>query len=224
MFLFVVCCSGSARAQACNLKIDQLAQAPELLGFRLGMTFADARTRVPQIQFGRADDFGVTKTSVNPNHDPQFDQSSFPDVRTISFDFLDGKLTTLWIGYEPTFKWPAVDEFVKGLSKSLGLPSGWSPKRNGQQLRCEGFTVFVSLIGGGPGVRLSDNAADDTIAARREREAAAAESAVTGDTATRLYYSAGCSALQNVPSTNRVAFKNKDEAEQAGYRLAKACE
>ena len=224
LFLFVLCAAGIAPAQRCTLKPDQLPNVPELRGFRLGMTFDEVKTRAPQVRFGGADEIGVTKTSINPGYDQRFDQASFPDVRTISLDFLDGKLTTLWIGFESSFKWPTVDEFIQGISKSLSLPPTWSPKRTGQQIQCDGLTVFVSMIGGGPSIRLSDDAADALIATRREEALEAAESLVIGDTRTKLYYSAGCEALENVAPLNRIRFKDKEEAEKAGYKLAKDCE
>jgi hypothetical protein len=196
---------------------------PELRGFHLGMTFDEVKTRVPQVRFGHADKIGLTKTSINPSYDPRFDQASFADVRTISLDFLDGKLTTLWIGYDNSFKWPTVEEFIAGVGESWHLPANWSPKRNGKQLRCDGFTVFVSMVAGGPSVRLSDDAADELIATRRE-EAVARELAVIGDTKTKLYYSTDCGALEMVAPLNRISFKDKEEAEKAGYKLAKACE
>jgi len=114
---------------------------------------------VPQIQFDGADEFGVSKTSISPFFDPRFDKASFADVRTVSLDFLDGKLVTLWIGYESTFKWKTLDEIVAGISKSLNLPAGWPAKRGGRQLSCEGFSVFVSMIGGGPSIRITDETA-----------------------------------------------------------------
>lgn len=220
--LFVLCWT-SASAQRCNLKPDQL-NVPELRGFRLGMTFDEVTARVPQVRFGPADEIGMTKTSINPGYDPSFDQASFADIRTISLDFLDGKLTTLWIGYESSFKWPTVDQFIEGISKPLKIPAAWSPKKSGQQIQCDGFSVFVSMIAGGPGVRLSDDAADSLIATRREQVLEAAESLVIGDAKTKLYYSAGCDALENVAPFNRISFKDKQEAEKAGYKLAKSCE
>lgn len=223
LFLLVLC-GTSASAQPCKLTTGQMVNAPELRGFRLWMTFDEVKARVPQVRFGAPDEFGVTKSSINPGYDSSFDQAGFADIRTISFDFLDGKLTTLWIGYEQSFKWPTVDEFVDGISKSLNLPAAWSPKKNGKQIQCDGFTVFVSIIAGGPSVRLSEDAAEATIAQRREAAAEAAEKLVIGDTKTKLYYSAGCEALENIAPLNRVSFKDKEAAEQAGYKLAKACE
>jgi hypothetical protein len=82
----------------------------------------------------------------------------------------------------------------------------------------------VSLIAGSPSVRLSDDAADETIATRREEAAAAAESRVIGDKTSKLYYPADCEASENIPAPNRAVFKNKEEAEKAGYKLAKDCQ
>ena len=218
----------TAPAQSnCSVKIDQLPDAPELRGFHLGMTYDQVKTRVPPIQFGRADQFGVAKTSINPAFDPQFDKASFADVRTISLDFLDGKLVTLWIGYEGTFKWQKLDEFVAGMSRSLNLPAAWLPKREARQMTCDGFSVFASVIAGSPGIRITDEVAQETIATRREDAAAAAEAAaaaVIGDQRTRFYYPSDCSEREKVPEASRVNFKDKDEAEKAGYKLAQDCQ
>jgi hypothetical protein len=213
----------SAQQSYCSLRLDRLPDAPELRGFHLGMTYDQVKSRVPQIHFARADEFGISKTSISPFFDPRFDRASFADVRTISFDFLDGKLVTLWIGYESTFKWKTLDEFVAGISKSLKLIAEWAAKHGGRQLSCEGFSIFVSLIGGGPSIRITDETAQEIIATRREAAAAAAELIVIGDKATRLYYPSDCSALENVVVSNRVTFKDKDEAEKAGYKIATNC-
>jgi hypothetical protein len=188
------------------------------------MTFDQVKARVAQVQFGRPDEIGLTKTTINPLYDPRFDKAAFADIRTISFDFLDGKLTTLWIGYESSFKWQSVDEFISGISKSLNVTGSWSPKRSGKQLRCDGFTLFVSLIAGSPSIRLSDDAADETIATRREEVTAAAEARVIADKTTKLYYPADCEAAEKIEPPDRIVFTNKEEAEKAGYKLAKDCQ
>ena len=188
------------------------------------MTYDEVKARVPPVKFGRADEFGVAKTTINPHFDPQVNQANFPDVRTISLDFLDGKLVTLWIGYENTFKWRTLDVFVEGLSKSLNVSTDWSPKRAGRQLTCNGFSLFASMIAGGPSIRIADDEAEEVIATRREATAVAAELEVLGDNQTKDYYPSDCSAKQNVPAINRVTFRNKDEAEKAGYKRAKDCQ
>ena len=216
--------AASAQQPPCPLKIDQLADSEELRGFHLGMTYEQVKARVPQVQFGNADQFGVAKTSINPHFDPRIDKVGFADMRTISLDFLDGRLVTLWIGFESTFKWHTLDEFIAGMSKSLNLPAAWSIKRSGRQISCAGFSVFASLIAGGPDIRLTDEVAQETIATRREEAAEAADALVIGDQRTKLYYPAGCAGLDSIAEPNRVRYKDKDEAEKAGFKLAKDCQ
>lgn len=225
LILASLCTAKTLPAQTlpCTTKIDQLPNAAELRGFHLGMTYEQVKTRVPQIQFGPADQFGVAKTSINPGFDRNFDQASFADVRTISLDFLDGRLVNLWIGYENTFKWQALDEFVNGISKALNLPAAWSVKRGGRQLTCDGFSLSASLIAGSPGIRITDEPAQETIATRREEAAAAAEALVVGDVRSKTYYPSDCDGRDAIPAPSRITFKDKDEAEKAGYKLAKDC-
>ncbi len=221
--MFCTCVVANAQSTSCPLKPDQLANAPELFGVRLGMTPPEVKTLLPLVQFGRPDPFGVMKTSFNPHFDSRVDKTAFPDVRTISLEFLDGKLVTLWIGYEATFKWPKLDQFVANFSKSLSVPVDWPVKRNGRELSCDGFSLFASIIGGGPGIRITDDTAQDLITARVEAALDAEEKEVIGDIRTRSYYTADCAARDQVPQASRAVFKNKDEAEKAGYTLSKDC-
>jgi len=168
----------------CTQKIAALPAAPELFGFRLGMTKDDIKQLVPQTVFPRDDHFGVSKTTINPHFDPKIDQVKYEGVRSISLDLLDDKLTSLWIGYDENFKVQTVDEFVKLISASLQVSGTWSSWRSrGQQLRCGDFQLIVTTLARGPSLRVVDLAAEDTIAARRQekeaqdeaREAASAE-------------------------------------------------
>ena len=226
VILVALCCSAAAKAQpaTCSLKPDQLKEAPELFGFHLGMTLDQVKARSALIQFGPADRFGVIKTSISPHYEPRSDKTVFADSRTISFDFLDGKLVTLWIGFEETFKWPTLDEFVANLSKALDVPGHWPLKRNGEQLTCDGFSLFASIIARGPSIRVMDEVAQGVIAERREEAAKADEAMVIGDSRILTYYPADCAAKDEVPTASRTVFKNKEEAESAGYKLAKACQ
>src|SRR5262245_8120768 len=99
--LLVTFCVSSA-AQ-CTQKLSALPPAPKLLGFRLGMTKDEIKARIPHTRFGRADDFGVSKTTINPYFDETLDKTKFENVRSISLDMLDEHLTSLWIGYDETY-------------------------------------------------------------------------------------------------------------------------
>ncbi len=222
-----------AQDSQCKVKLSDLPQAAELSGFRMGMTMDQVKARVPQVLFGRTDDLGMSKTSINPYFDPKIDKSGFADVRTVSLDFLDGRVTSLWIGYEPTFKWPTVADFVKGISQSLSLPDAWSPwKSQGQQMKCADFQLTVSSVAQGPSFRILDLTAEATFTARRiakeeEKEALAENSEeeveIVGDKQSKIYYPADCEVAKEISESNRTTFKTALEAEKAGYKPAKEC-
>jgi len=232
--LITIAASVSGAAQ-CTQKLADLPPAPELLGFRLGMTKDEIKARVPQTRFGHTDDFGVSKTTINPYFDESIDKSKLESVRSISLDLLDEHLTSLWIGYDETYKIQSVEEFIKAVSASLKLTGTWSAARGkGQQLKCADFQVFVSTVAGGPSLRIVNVGAEETISERRqakeERDSAAAESSgteeaaeIVGDKKTKVYYLATCQTSVEVPEANKVLFKSSEEAEKAGFKLAKGC-
>jgi hypothetical protein len=223
-------------AQQCTQKIVDLPAVPELYGFRLGMSKEDVKAHVPQTTFAHADDFGVSKTTINPYFDPKIDKTKFVSVRSVSLDFLDDRLTSLWIGFDETYKAQTVDEFVKGISQALRLPDSWSPwKGRGQHLRCGDFEAFVTTVAGSPSLRLLDIGAEDTIAARRlareEKDSKAEETAaegtkepeIIGDKRDKTYYPIGCTPAKEIGEPNTVVFKTTAEAEKMGFKPAKVC-
>ncbi len=224
--LIALCAGAAARSQqtTCSAKIDQIKDTPELFALRLGLTYDEVKSRLPLVQFGRTDRIGVSKTTFNPHFEPRVDPRTFGPVRSISLDFLDGKLVTLWVGYEETFKWARLDEFVTGFATELNLPSAWPVKRMARELACDGFSVQASMIGGGPSIRVTDEGAQNIIAQRREEAVAAAEAEVVGDLRNKSYYPADCPAKEDIPAINRIVFKNKEVATEQGYKLAKDCQ
>jgi len=215
--------------------MSDLPAAPELLGFHLGMTKDQVKARVPQTHFGKADPFGVVKTTINPYFDPTIDKTKFEGVRSISLDLLDERLTSLWIGFDETFKAHTVDEFVKLISQSLQLDGSWSYRSRAQQLRCADFQLSVTTVAGGPSFRLIDTAADDLVAERRqakEEQDAAVEASsasesvdpeIVADKHSKTYYLPGCESAKEIEQGNRVTFKTAAEAEKAGFKAAKNC-
>jgi hypothetical protein len=221
----------NAQDNSCKAKLTDLLSAPELYGFHLGMTQDQIKAKVRLVKFGPKNEFGISKTSISPDFDPRFDKTSFTDVRTISFDFLDGQLTSLWIGFEGTFKWKTPEEFVRGISRELALPEEWTTKGRIQQLTCSDFQLSVSMIAGGPSLRIIDLPAEETIAARRQAKEDETESAanvpeqtpVIGDTRKKVYYQKDCEALKTVPEKSRMLFDSDKDAEKAGYKRAETC-
>jgi hypothetical protein len=220
-----------AQTTQCSLKLAELPVSAETFGFHLGMTGGQVQTRVPQIVFGHTDDVGVSKTTFNPGFDPRISKTAFVGVRTISLDFLDDRVSSLWLGYESSFKWQTVPDFVAEISQSLRLPDAWEPwKLRGRLIRCADFQITVSMVAGGASFHLIDETAEQAIAARRQagdQEAAAAETEaekeIIADKQARVYYSGECRPTTEVKETNRVTFKTKEEAEKAGYKAAKNC-
>jgi hypothetical protein len=206
------------------------------------MTKEQIKAAVPQTRFGGADPFGVSKTTINPYFDPSIDKTKFEGVRSISLDLLDDRLTSLWIGFDETFKAHTSEEFVKLISQSLQTPGDWSPWRSrGLQLRCADFQVIVTTVAGGPSFRLLDVGAEDAIAARRqakEEQDSAAEAAaagqgessesdetpeIIGDKKSKTYFPNGCQPAKDIGENNKVTFKSTADAEKAGFKPAKDC-
>jgi hypothetical protein len=210
----------------CAITPDQIPAAAELHGFRLGMSMEQVRLRVPPVIFGHTNQFGVSRTSINPAFDQRFDQASFAGVRTVSFTFLDGQLYELWIGYDSTFKWQKLDEFVPGVSKALNLPATWETKSRGEQMSCSGLRVAAAMMAGSPSLRLVNTVAEQTVTSRMEAVANAEEEAETstvGDKRSKLFYPPGCPAAAEVSAANRIVFQDTEAAQKAGYKLAKTC-
>jgi hypothetical protein len=233
--LLLLLLSQSVSAQ-CTKKMSELPAAPELLGFRLGMTKEQIKARIPQTKFGHPDPFGVTKTTINPYFDETIDKSKLESVRSISLDLVDDKLTSIWIGFDDTFKAHTADEFVKLISQSLQVDGSWSSRSRGQQLRCADFQLTVTTVAGGPSFRLVDTAADDLIAQRRvakEEQDSMAEAGaasenddaaeIIADKKSKTYYPNGCQPSKEIDEANKVTFKTAAEAEKAGFKAAKNC-
>jgi hypothetical protein len=234
--LLLLLLAQSVSAQ-CTKKISELPAAPELSGFQLGMTKEQIKARVPQTKFGKADAFGVSKTTINPYFDETIDKTKFQGVRSISLDILDDKLTSIWIGFDEDYKVHTAEEFVKLISQSLQVNGNWSPYRsNGQQLRCADFQLTVTTVARGPSFRLLDTSAEDLVAQRRqlkEEQDAAAEAAASGEAAdeseiigdkqSKTYYPNGCQPAKEITEANKVMFKTPVEAEKAGFKAAKNC-
>jgi hypothetical protein len=234
LFAFLTVVPVSVHAQ-CTQKFSDLPAAPELFGFHLGMTKEQVKTLVPQIHFGKNDDFGVSKTTINPGFDPKMDAAKFADVRSISLELLDERLTSIWVGFEETYKIQDIAAFATSISKSFGLPNAWSAYRGrGQQMRCADFQLMATTVARAPTLRIVDLSADDTIAARRqtkEEQDAAAEVAaengentsVIADKKTKTYYPSTCDAAKEISIDNRLIFKTAAEAEKAGFKSGKGC-
>ncbi|HKR61743.1 MAG TPA: hypothetical protein VJS64_18800 [Pyrinomonadaceae bacterium] len=234
---YLTFCSVSivARGQSvqCKATLRSLPAAPELKGFQLGMTREQLKVLTPEMVFSRTDSFGSSKTTINPAFDPRAERSKFQDVRTISLDLLDGRVVSLWIGYDKNFKWNTVPDFVTGISQSLSLPNAWTEWRSrGRNIICTDFEITVSIIANSLSFRLVDTVAAETLAARRGAAANEAEASETEDSnseeivadrKTKTYYQGNCRPPDSIAEADRITFKSSGEAEKAGYTLSRGC-
>lgn len=177
----MLACAVACAAQAtnrCTLNPAQVAEAQELYGLHPGMTAEEVKKRVPSLEMGPRDAAGLSKTSFSPEFHPAIAKTAFQGVRTVSLEFFDGHLTSLWIGYNASFKWKTMEEFVQGMSRALGLAGEWQPRsRGGQQLDCGDFQLTALMIGGSPSIHISDEKARATWETRQAAAEEAEESA-----------------------------------------------
>ena len=168
LFIFTYTMLAQAQAGAkCTLTPDQLSQATELKGLWPGMTVEQVTAVVPSLEMGRKDELGLSKTSFSPDFNPKINKTAFQGVRTVSLDFLDDRLFSVWLGYNETFKWKTADEVVQAITKSLKLPNAWETKSRGQQFTCGEFQLVVTMVAGSPTLRITDQTAKETWEKRR---------------------------------------------------------
>jgi hypothetical protein len=91
--------------------------------------------------------------------------------------------------------------------------------------------MTVSFVAEGPSFRIVDDAAEQTIAARRQAKEdqdsateAGEASEIVADKRGKLFYPAGCRPTQEIKEADRVVFKTIEEAAKAGYKPAKNCQ
>ncbi|HEX8749122.1 MAG TPA: hypothetical protein VF717_18240 [Pyrinomonadaceae bacterium] len=160
IIIFILTPVTLAEAQAggagCSLTTQQFSQLAELKGLWPGMTLEQVKSVVPSLEMGKADELGLSKTSFSPDFNPKINKAAFQGVRTISLDFLDDKLFSVWIGYNDNFKLKTIDEVVRAVTQTLKLPTAWETKGRGQQLTCGDFQMVVTMVAGSPTLRVTD--------------------------------------------------------------------
>lgn len=167
--ILVFACPASAQGvgSGCSLKLADLPSVAELRGFRPGMTIEQVRARLPKVQMRPADQFGFTSLNIFPDYETGIDKTTFEGVRTISLEILDGRVTSLWVGYDKSFKWQALDEFTSGMTAALKLPNSWRSKFRNRLLDCADFTIAVIPVGESPSIKITDETAREILEKRK---------------------------------------------------------
>lgn len=160
--------AASAQESSCKLKLSLINGIKEFQGLKLGMTVEEVRSIVPILAVPPPDEFGLAKTSFSPDFAEKLDKAAFAGIRTVSLEFVDGRLSSIWVGYNNSFKWKTADSALEGLTLELKLPDLWEVKVREKQLACQDFKIGISTVAGGASVRIADETARQTWQARRD--------------------------------------------------------
>jgi len=152
----------------CRLQLSALPDIREFKGLRIGMTVEEVQAIVPVIQVPRADEFGMARSSFSPDFTTKIDKKAFESIRTVSLEFVDGRLASIWVGFNGAFKWQTIDAVIDGLNAELHLPAEWQSKSREQQLVCNDFRLGVSLVSNSPSIRITNDTAKQLWQSRRE--------------------------------------------------------
>lgn len=155
--LLLAACPSAARAQqqqpACTVRRDA---APELRGFRLGMTEAEVRARVPGASVNR-DLIGQGSVAFDYNQLKALDAAAYAGVGYVTLLFVGDRVTSVSVQYDQTVNWKSPAQFAERVSELLKLPKAWRPvdpqPREGHlpannnaflTMTCDGFLLTVT--------------------------------------------------------------------------------
>ena len=149
-------------ASVCTLKLEQ---APEVRGFKLGMTIAQVKTQYPRLEVPKPNKYGLAQlllefvpsdlsmrkgmvTLENSTLVSTHNYPEFQGLRYATFRFFDDKIYFIELQYDGKTKWRDIDEFAERISISLKLPREWEEMQESEEqllIRCQGFRVIVKL-------------------------------------------------------------------------------
>lgn len=160
-----------------------LAQAPNIDGLKLGMTPAQVLALFPGSETDKevraelsrpATRFGVSSLMIRPAKYPS--ATRFSEVSQINLMLLDGRVSTLYVGYEKPV-WGHVDEFVSHFSEGRSLPNvdSWDAYVGmDTQLKTLKSKEFeLSLFAGGNNVSINYVQLRDLLALEKFKERSA---------------------------------------------------
>jgi len=142
---------------ACSTKQPctvNLADSPELRGFKLGMSLAEIQKKFPGFPEVRANQFGLTTVEMDIDYDnnllnqevdtsnfslrdtldqkiemiSQLKLSDYPqlsNIKHIKLILVDNKVVRIVIFYPNDLKWKNSDEFLRQVNESLKLDGTW---------------------------------------------------------------------------------------------------
>lgn len=161
-----------------------LAQAPRIIGLKLGMTVEDVLALFPGSKNDREvaeslsrppNPFGVSSFLIKPER--YSTQAKFAGVNQITFTLLDGRVSRFYIGYSGP-EWKDVDEFVTRYFDGSNFPKADSWVAHVgldtqlKTLKCRDFEL-IAFVGGEGGnlnyVQMIDGVAQKKLKERRDK-------------------------------------------------------
>jgi hypothetical protein len=138
----------SAKRTCAGVDVDNL----ELRGFRLGMSQAEVKARIPDLVTTRPNGLGESRSFTFVRTNKYLSRNAtLRGVSSITLNYLDGRVIFVAMLYDDSLKWDSGDEFAGQVAASLGLPSGWA-RNEGEDydeqlkiLRCERFALVAGL-------------------------------------------------------------------------------
>jgi hypothetical protein len=166
VILFSLCFAAAAHAQQSQVCTLNVEQAPELRGFRLGMTADQIKARVPGIQI-KQQEFGASYAFLSSVDFHNLDAVAYKGINDIGFQFLDDRLVRFTVNYQ-SVPWKTAGQFAAKVSESLKLPDVWRDGDNfGKVLTCAGFDVTANA--GMNAITLNTPGHNEVVKERREQ-------------------------------------------------------
>lgn len=138
--LIVIAQAACSSTKPCTIELEQ---APELRGFRLGMSLEDIRKRFPGFP-GASSKIGLSTVEIscasenvmlNRSSGDDYNEISFTsgwgcpevnkDVKQVELKLLDWRLIEITVYYSNNIKWKSVDEFARKTGEALKLDGTW---------------------------------------------------------------------------------------------------
>jgi hypothetical protein len=169
-----------ARARRAASRLTMSQAAPAISGLKLGMTTEQVLALFPGSKNDKevssslskpATKFGESSFEIRPGK--YSTKSKFDRISQIVFTLLDGRVSTLYVGYDGPV-WEHVDEFVTTFSEEKSLPTSdsWEAyvglDAQLKTLKCKDFEI--SLFAGGQNVEINYVQMSDLTAQQKLKE------------------------------------------------------
>ena len=179
MLIVLVCAASSALAQqpppTCALK-----KAPQLNGFRLGMTAAEVKKSLADasaFDSKMSSENGVGSRAVNIQGS-ELTPENGEGVESVYLTFVDEKVAHIKVTYNGAARWDGSQDFFARTSESLGLPKPTGPdalQGNGENAKyiveCGEFNAILAYsFGVSPNVAISNMLARKAVDKRRDKQ------------------------------------------------------